>query len=148
MKPSLFCAALQMAGQWCKMAEKSLTQLIFICTVAFGVFAVVVYFLLEPLLDRRTANLAVMTCAITPGAILAPAVFVLAKQFVAGMSEKIHDARVAREREEREYIAKMRSLDAAASSKEFQAQITAGRASAFDLQKADDGSWEIPVNWG
>jgi hypothetical protein len=149
MKLSPSSVALWMAGQWCKMSEKSLTPLIFISIVAFGVFSVVVYFLLEPLLDSRTANLAVMICAITPGSIVAPIAIILVKQFAAGMSERIYDARIAREQSKREHDAKLRALEAAAQNRETQAQITASKAAnIFDMQKTDDNSWEIPASWG
>lgn len=137
------------------MVEKSITQLIFITIAAVGVVGGVVYLLLEPLLDARTANLAVMICAITPLAAISPAIYMLTKQMVMGFAERSQDARARREREEREAVraereheAKLRALDAVAENREFQAQITASRAaSIYDLQKSVGGNWEIPDSW-
>jgi hypothetical protein len=148
MKPSLSCAALQMAGQWCKMAEKSLTQLIFVSTVALGLAALVAYYLLEPRLDSGTANLAVIVCASTPLVLVLPLSIVLSIRLASGMNEKIHDARRAKEQSDRERDARIQALEARAEYQQNRALITASRVPVMDMQKTDDDSWEIPVSWG
>ena len=131
------------------MFEKTITQLVFVSTVALGLAALVAYYLLEPRLDSRTANLAVMMCVATPLLVSMPLSIVLSIRLFSGMNERIQDARRAKEHSDREQDAKIRALEASAQNRELQAQLTAGRAaSVFDMQKTPDGSWEIPASWG
>lgn len=131
--------------------DKSLTPLMMISILGFGIFAVVVYFLLEPRLDNRTANLAVMVCAITPGAIAAPAVWLYIMRFASSHAQKKHDAQVSAERAERESQARLASLEADLLTRQLKAQrlmLPSGQDSApIDLQRQPNGGWEIPASW-
>lgn len=131
------------------MVEKSITQLVFVSTVALGLAALVVYYLLEPRLDSRTANLAVMVCVSTPLVIALPLSVVLSIRLASGMNERIQDARRAKAQNDREQDARIQALEAKAEYQQNRALITASRIpNVMEMQKTDDGSWEIPVSWG
>jgi hypothetical protein len=129
------------------MVEKSITQLVFVSTVAFGLCALVVYYLLEPRLDSRTANLAVMVCVSTPLLIAMPLSIILSIRLASGMKERIEDARRAKAQSDREQDARIQALEAKAEYQQNRALITASRVPVLDMQKSSDGNWEIPDSW-